>query len=67
MLLDGFMVNQVVRTISICDAGISHNVDDLGVKTQTNATSIEINVAKTNEQTKTRKGKDTRNNRRLQW
>ena len=47
--LDGFMVNQVVRTINICDAGICQNDDDQDEKTQTNATSIEINVIKTNE------------------
>ena len=53
--LDGFMVNQVVRTINICDAGICQNDDDLEEKTQTNATLMEINVIKTNERTKTRK------------
>ena len=62
--LDGFKVNQVVRTIIICDAGISQNDDDLDVKIQTKATSMEINVIKTNEQTKTR---NRWTNQRLQW
>ena len=61
------MFNQVVRTIIICDVGISQNDDELDVKTQTNATLMEINVKKTTEQTKTRKGKDRRKNQRLQW